>query len=220
MTNNESTPVGMVHVGDREYADIIAVSAMHGAPGETTVTITYDPTMITDDEDPDDNVTYLPAFAVTGTADEIDSPWVGAVLTRTDIDRSHKHDMTVYTDVAATAGPSFSETFAVNSAGALVIPPTVGVDDDDNYDGNIDADPFTNTNFVEHNFNMDDGSDGDSDPDNYVGHRGTYAGAPGEYRCTATDATDAAAAAQCSSRLDSLGQVLLAGDNSTVDIRS
>ena len=198
-----SSNVGMVHVNGTEYAENIAVTATHGDTDMTTVTITYN-----DGTNPQ---RYSPDFAVSGAADEVAAEgWAGATLSRSDLDGSHTHDLTVYTDIAATAGPSFSETFAVNSAGALEILPMV--DDADNYDANIDADPFTNTNFVEHNFNMDDGSDPDSLPNNYVGHRGTYAGAPGEYRCTATVVTTAA---DCSSRLDSLGQVLLAGDNST-----
>ena len=194
------TTVGMVQVNAREYADIIAVSAMHGAPDETTVTITYDtqmtPNIATDD------VTYMPAFAVTGTADEIDDTWVGAVLTRTDIDASHKHDMTVYTDVAATVGPAFSTAFMVNASGSLNIPAmTTDNTPVANYDPNIDADPFTNSNFVAHNFNMDDGSDVDSLPNNYVSHRGTYAGAPGEYRCTTP--TPRVLTDNCTSRLNS-----------------
>ena len=198
-----SPEMGMVHVGT-EFADVIAVEATHGMPDKTKVRITYNDGNVTDQG-------YKPDFAVTGDADEVDAEgWVGTVLKRSDIDASHDHEMTVYTDVGATAGPPFSQSFPVDSAGAYVLHVDAGTPLG-THDFNIVSDPFTNTNFISHSFNMDDGSDLDSDPDNYVGHRGTYAGAPGEYRCTAILP---ATTAGCTSRLDSLGYVQLGGADS------
>ena len=192
---------GILAIGDMHTNTVatIAVTATPGAPAAVTVT----------HGEGDALVTVKPAFAVMGTADEVAAPWTGTRLTRTDIDASHTHEMTVYTDVAATDGIPFSMAYVVNSAGALDIPTMANP----GHDANIMADAFTNTNFVAHAPNMDDGSDPDSVPNNYVGHRGTYAGAEGEFRCT--DAGQVADMFSCTSRLNSLGQVLLDGTDAT-----